>query len=197
MSKCYRLLCVIFFLLSSTNIVAQQADTTIDINKIFELRINAIEQVTTITKSYTYTENYLNYTIKNISKDTAVYFTNSCFYYNLYTFIINQDTFNVNERGGNHCRLNSETPHELEPNASFNALEEIQGLPIDSLSSTNNNISLKIPLRKAVNAPYYHVINGRAVFKTTYYLIYEGPVTVLKKTIDYRKIKKKKKSKKI
>lgn len=157
-----------------------------DINSLFEVTLDSIERVITKNEWSIDTSYYIHYRVKNISNNTLVYITNSCFYYNHYRIKIEDVTYEVNEKGG--CSMNMITPYELSKEESFSRKEWITS-DFNFFLKTKVNIELVIPIVKDKNNDYR--VDGRSFVEDEQELIFQGQVTFIETHKDYPKQKKK------
>jgi hypothetical protein len=148
---------------------AQTGDSLNTVNTIFEVQPDSIERKITIHKWGTDTSYYLHLSVKNISKNTLTYVTNSCFYYNHYSLKIGQRESGLNPAGG--CMYNELTPHVLKPGESFSRKEWITGNNLGSLVKGGYNVTLSIPLIKDKETTYR--VDGRDFVVKKAWLIFD------------------------
>ena len=128
-----RLLSTLFVLTLAGTTNAQDGNSIVDINKLFELKVDSIEQKVTINKWGTDTSYYLHFQVENITIDTLTFKTNTCFYYNHSTLTVGNLEFDLNPKGG--CLFNSHNEYELAPNESFDEAQSITAFKLNKLEN--------------------------------------------------------------
>ena len=156
-----------------------------NVNKLFKLTLNLIERRVAIDKRGTDTSYFLDYSIENISDDTLVYITNSCFYYNHYSLKSEQQEFNLNAEG--NCQVNALTHHTLAPGEFFNMSEWITATELNLLETGEWNMSLQVPLVKDERG---YRVDGRDLVENGQYLTFNGEIIVVQILEINRKKKK-------
>ena len=181
-----------FILILASTLSAQESNSRVGINTLFELRADSIEQRITVNKWGTDTSYYLNFQVKNISIDTLTYKTNTCFYYNHSVLTVDDLEFDLNPNGG--CLYNSYNIYQLAPGESFSESQWITAYDykLNKLKIAEWNSILSVPLIKDDSKTYR--VDGREFVENEQYLIYKGKIRVIRTMIDNRKRKKKKKS---
>ncbi|WP_027421238.1 hypothetical protein [Crocinitomix catalasitica] len=184
-----RLLFIYSIWMISDKVIAQNSSAKIDVNKIFELKIDSIEQRITIHKWGVDTSCFLHFQVKNISRDTLGYLTNTCFYYNHCSLTIGNLELDLNAAGG--CPFNSYKGYKLAPAGSFIASQWITALNLNKLIIGEWNMILHVPL--VADNPTRYRVGGRSFVEHKQFLKSESRAKVVKTTIDNRKWKRKKK----
>lgn len=187
-----KLIFTLFLSLLLSGVYGQEKGASSIVNSLFELKVTSIEREITFNKKGTITHYYVNYTVKNISNDTLVYTTNSCFYYNHYQLTLGDNHFGLNSGGG--CSGNMINPHTLYPGRTFKGSDMLMFPKMDSLKPSIVNASLEVPLRKENESRY--TVDGRDHVDNTYILYFSGQIEFNETIIDKRKKKKEKKHKK-
>ena len=175
----------------SGSLFAQTITKDVDINDLFKLEVDSIEQRVTINKWGNDTSYYLHYKVKNTSSDTLTFKTNTCFYYNHSILNINNLKIHLNPEGG--CYFNSHNIYKLAPNESFIEAQWITAYDLNKLVSGEHSAKLNIPILKNSSTTYR--IDGRWLDEIKLYLTYEGEIKVVNTVINKRKRKKKTKKK--
>jgi hypothetical protein len=67
---------LLFILISSGWTIAQNDNSVNNVNKVFEFHLDSIERIVTLNK-WRDTDYFIHYTVRNITKDTFTYITNS------------------------------------------------------------------------------------------------------------------------
>lgn len=178
----------IFIISFLHNVNAQDSDSLTGINKLFNLTLDSIEQEITLHKWGSDTISYLHLQVQNISTDTLWFKTNSCFYYNHSTLIVDDLKYDLNPDGD--CYVNRYYSYDLAPNESIFESQWIISIGLNNLKNGDLDVLFSIPIVKDDQLTYR--VDGRSFVKTDQYLIYRGKVKVVKKVIDNRKRKKKK-----
>lgn len=156
-------------------------------NTTFSLVVDSIERNVSETKRYVDTSYYIHYTVTNLSADTLVYVTNSCFYYNHCILTSGQTAYDINPRGG--CFSNITTNHYLKPGEKLRHAQWSSAKNMNTLTTGILNIQLVIPLVKEGKR---YTIDGRGYAKNIEQLIFEGQTKVVQ--ADKRKKRRKKTS---
>lgn len=177
-----RLLSTLVILTIAATANAQDNSSSIDVNELFDLKVDSIEQRITIHKWGTDTSYFLHYTVENISGDTLTYITNSCFYYNHYSLTVEHLKFDLNPEGG--CSFNSLDWHSLAPGEKFNESEWITAINLKELETGNCNMLLSVPL---VLDKIECRVDGRDFVDNEQHLLFEGKSIVIKTIVDNRK----------
>ena len=185
-----RLLSTLFVLTLAGTTNAQDGNSIVDINKLFELKVDSIEQKVTINKWGTDTSYYLHFQVENITIDTLTFKTNTCFYYNHSTLTVGNLEFDLNPKGG--CLFNSHNEYELAPNESFDEAQSITAFKLNKLENGDWDATLSVPILQDDDSIFR--VDGRGFVENELYLTYSGKVKVMRTVIDNRKRKKKKKS---
>ena len=170
------------------NVNAQYIDSLTDINALFKLKLDSIEQEITIHKWGTDTISYLHLQVQNISTDTLWFKTNTCFYYNHSTLIVDNVKYDLNPDGD--CYVNRFYSYDIEPNESIFESQWIISIGLNNLKNGDCDVLFSIPIVKEDLLTYR--VDGRNSVNTDQYLIYRGKAKVVKKIIDNRKRKRKK-----
>lgn len=156
-----------------------------NIDKLFKINLNVIRSTVMVNKWGSDTTYYLDYSVENISTDTLVYITNSCFYYNHYSLKTSEQEFDLNPIGS--CSFNELTYHTLAPGEAFNISEEFIAGDLSLLKAGNWYVTLKVPLVK--DARGYRV-DGRDFIQDKQYLIYNGTAVVVQVMVTKQKKQK-------
>lgn len=173
--------------LSFQSAFAQKDTNQIDVNSLFSLQLDSIAHRITINKRRVDTTNILYYKIKNISNDTLIFISNSCFYYNHSRIKIENTEYDLNSVGG--CIGNSYITYEIAPGNSIIVNEWVSNDSLNNLEIGDWNTILTIPLVK--DSPTKYRVNGINFFENKQYLIFSGKTTIVKSVIDKRKKRKK------
>lgn len=186
-----RYLLILFALTLAGTTNAQDNNSVVDMNKLFDLEVDSIEQKVTINKWGTDTTYYLHFQVKNISTDTLTYKTNTCFYYNHSALTVDNLEFDLNPDGG--CLFNSHNVYKLAPGATFSEAQWITAYnyQLNKLELGEWNSSLSVPLVKEDSTSYR--VDGRSFVENQKYLTCENRIKVVQTKVDNRKQKKKKK----
>ena len=137
-----RLISIFLFLTITSVVNAQDSSVIVDVNELFELKVDSIEQKITINNWGTDTTYYLHFEVKNISNDTLTYITNTCFYYNHSTLSVGNLEFDLNPSGG--CYFNSHNIYRLAPNKSFTEAQWITTYDYQLNKLKNRRMEFKI-----------------------------------------------------
>jgi hypothetical protein len=179
----------LFFLLAITifqNINAQVDNISSNINTQFKLTLDSVELRTTINRWGTDTSYYLHYNVKNISNDTLIYLTNTCFYYNHSSLTIENSVYDLNPDGG--CYMNSYNTYVLSPGQSFSESWWVIAYNLQELKNGEWNVILSVPII------FDHLgrfrVDGRSFVENKQYLIYTGQSKIINTIQDNRKRKK-------
>ncbi|MCR9172895.1 MAG: hypothetical protein NXI10_10400 [bacterium] len=186
-----RLLLIFFGLTLVCTVNGQDSTSTIELNKLFEIRVDSIEQKVTINKWGADTSYYLHFQVKNISTDTLTYKTNTCFYYNHSVLNVENLEFDLNPDGG--CLFNSHNIYKLSPGEAFSEAQSITAYnyQLNKLKIGEWNSSLSVPLVKDDSTTYR--VDGRSFIENQQYLKCENRTKVVKTIVDNSKRKKKNK----
>lgn len=186
-----RLLSIFFILTIVLNTNAQDSSLVIDVNEIFDLKVETVEQRITINKWGADTSYFLHFQIKNISTDTLIYKTNTCFYYNHSTLTVDNMEYDLNPDGG--CYFNSHNVYNLSPGETFSEAQWItaNNCQLNKLKIGEWKSSLSVPLVKDDSKAYR--VDGRRFVENQQYLKSESNTKVVRTIVDNRKQKKKKK----
>tara|TARA_B100001173_G_C15698729_1_gene425128 strand:- start:32 stop:604 length:573 start_codon:yes stop_codon:yes gene_type:complete len=179
----------ILFILTIVSANAQNSNTVVDVNELFDLKVDSIEQKITINKWDADTSYYLHFKVENISNDTLTYITNTCFYYNHSSLTIDNLELDLNPDGG--CSFNSLNVYKLDPGESFVESEWITASNLNTLKIGEWNITLSVPLIR--DNPTTYRIDGRSFVEDKKYLTNNCLTKVVKTVVENRKRKKKKK----
>jgi hypothetical protein len=179
----------LFFLFAITifqNINAQNDNTSSDINSQFKLTLDSVELRTTINRWGTDTSYFLYYNVKNISNDTLIYVTNTCFYYNRSSLKIENSVFDLNPDGG--CYMNSYKTYVLSPGQSFSESWWVIAYNLQELKVGECNVTLSVPI--IIDDLERFRVDGRSFVENKQYLIYTGQSKIINTIQDNRKRKK-------
>ena len=179
----------ILFILTIVSANAQNSNTVVDVNELFDLKVDSIEQKITINKWGADTNYHLHFKVGNISKDTLTYITNTCFYYNHSSLTVGNLELDLNLDGG--CSINSHNIYKLAPGESFVESEWITASNLNTLKIGEWNITLSVPLIR--DNPTTYRIDGRSFVEDKKYLTNNCLTKVVKTVVENRKRKKKKK----
>jgi hypothetical protein len=181
----------VFFILTLANIIySQDSNSTFELDKLFELKVDSIEQKVTLNNWGSDTSYYLHYQINNIATDTLTFKTNTCFYYNHSTLTIGKLVFALNLMGG--CYFNSHNVYELAPGESLTEAQWITFFNMNKLEKGDWDATLFVPVVKDDQTTYR--VDGRGFVENEQYLVYEGKIKIMNAIIDNRKRKRKKRS---
>jgi hypothetical protein len=180
---------MIFFLILTSGANAQENNSVVELEKLFELSITSIERKMTVSKRGVDTSYYLNYTIKNISNDTLTYITNTCFYYNHSLLKVGNLEIDLNMPGG--CSGNMLNLYTLAPDSSFTESQWITAHNLNKLNNGEWNTTLSVRLIKDDQEVYR--VDGRYCVENGEYLVFNGKTKIIETIIDNRKRQKKKK----
>lgn len=161
-----------------------------DINQLFELKLDSVERRITINKQGHDTSYFMHFRIKNLSKDTLTFLTNTCFYYNHSTLSVGTLQLDLNAAGG--CLFNSHNWHTLPPGESFSEAQWITALHLNELKIGTFESKLSIPVIN--DKPFMYRVDGRDVYENVEYLVFVGEIKVVETYIDNRKKKKSKRN---
>lgn len=170
-------LIILIFVSFHIEIYSQENHSMLDVNHLFEFRLDSIEQRIIEDKWGTQIRHYIHFRVKNKSEDTLIYAANSCFYYNHYLLKIEDLSYDINPRGS--CSYNSLTPFELLPGESFNRIEWITAFGLDTLGADATNVMLFIPLVKYGQNKYR--VDGRDFIENKEQLIFKGKTRIVTK----------------
>ncbi len=175
---------LILFLLvfSFTNAFTQVSNN----NAKFELHLDSIERKVILNKWGTDSSYYLHYSVTNISEDTLIYLTNSCFYYNHYSLKVGTQLFDLNQSGGCYCNVT--TLHLLPSGVSFKKSELFTSNSLNSLATGEWNVCLSIPLVRDTEKIYR--VDGRTFVKNEEYIIFDEQTKIIETYIDNRRLKR-------
>lgn len=178
---------LLFALINISVAFAQKPDSLAPVNTIFEINLRCIERIVTVNKWGIDSSYFLHYTVRNISKDTFTYVTNSCFYYNHYSLKIGKLEFDLNPSGG--CMFNSTTPYALAPGESFKKSEWIIASNVNAIAGGEWDVKLLVPLVMDDETTYR--VDGRPFVENEECLIFDNHTKVIETYIDNRKRKRK------
>lgn len=178
-----RLLSIFIILSFNKSINAQDNYSTTEMNNLFELKIDSIEQKVTINRWGKDTSYFLYYQVKNISIDRLTYITNTCFYYNHSMLTVGDLKLDLNLKGG--CNFNSHIIYKLAPGESFSEAQWIIANGLNKLKNGSWSSTLSVPLIKDSQTTYR--VDGRKFIKNKKYLNYEGRTKVKKTVINNQK----------
>lgn len=183
-----RLISIFIFLTIASTANAQDSNVQIDIDELFELKVDSLEQKITINKWGIDTAYFMHFEVRNISSDTLEYITNTCFYYNHSTLSVGNMEFDLNPSGG--CLFNSHNIYRLAPNESFTEAQWITAYDykLNELKIGEWNSTLSIPLIKDDSTIFR--VDGRAFVENKQYLTCDRKTKVMKTVIDNRKVKR-------
>lgn len=179
-----RILTLLTLLVTVTKIHAQSDKATV-VNPEqlpFELQIDLIEQRQYSRNHTRDTVVYLHYTVRNVTEDTLVYITNSCFYYNHCLLFLGANSYDLNLKGG--CLMNAEEPHTLAPGTTFERIEWIATPNLFPLKEGTQSGKVVIWLTQRDERSWR--VNGINSVSAKKELIYEGPINILHTHHDYR-----------
>ncbi len=154
-------LTLLLIVMTSFGAFSQEETSKSSVDSIFRLQTDSIGRKTIASKSETDSSYLLYYTVTNISSDTLIFITNSCFYYNHFSLQVGKLEFDLNADGG--CSINAVTPHSIAPGESFHKTEWITSPDLHKLSKGEWTVSLSIPLIKHDDKTYR--IDGRNFVK--------------------------------
>lgn len=169
---------------------AQDNDSLIDLQTLFDFQLDSIERRTTVKSWETDTNYIFHYTVKNNSDDTLNYVTNSCFYYNLSILTIGDSDYVINPWGG--CFANMTTNHIVAPGESMNIIMRAVTSDLDFLEVGDQNVKLVIKLKK--NGENEYQVFAMAFGQIQYFLTFEGKTILVESYVDLRRRSKRKKA---
>lgn len=179
----------LFFLFAITifqNLNAQVDNPSSDIITQFKLTLDSVELLTTINRWGTDSSYFLHYNVKNISKDTLIYVTNTCFYYNRSSLSIENSVYDLNPDGG--CYMNSYNTYVLSPGQSFSESWWVIAYNLQELKLGEWNITLSVPVIFD-NLGRFRV-DGRSFVENKQHLTYAGHSKIINTIQDNTKRKK-------
>jgi hypothetical protein len=156
------------------------------VNSRFKLHVDSIERKITVNKWGTDSTYLLYYTVTNLSADTLIYITNSCFYYNHFSLQVGKLEFDINPEGG--CVANAMTPHSIAPGESFHKTEWITAANLHLLTKGEWTAVLSIPLVNHEEKTYR--IDGRSFVKNSEPLTAVSQTKIVETIINNKKRKK-------
>lgn len=169
-----KLFTIFIITLITNNLVSQKTYFKTNINRFIKLEIESIERNITINNWGSDTTHKLNYSITNLTSDSITYITNSCFYYNHFSMIVNDIYFDLNAEGG--CTINSLNFHSLAPNKKVNLSDNIDAFNLKKIKNGESNISIVIPVVKEKNSIR---VDGRNLIENSEKLIFEGKTKII------------------
>lgn len=186
-----RLLSILLVFTLTISVKGQDSTSTNDLNRLFELKVDSIEQRATINRWGTDTSYYLHFQVKNISTDTLTYKTNTCFYYNHSALTVENFEFDLNPNGG--CYFNSHNVYILAPGETFSEAQSLtaSNYPLNKLKIGEWNSSLSVPLVKDDSTTFR--VDGREFVENKKHLTYKGKIKIVYTVVDNRKRNKNKK----
>lgn len=173
---------ILTYLLLCISLLSIAQSSQEDINSLFDLKVDSIEKKITLNNWGVDTSHLLHYSVKNISSDTLIYITNSCFYYNHYNLNIDTTYFDLNHTGS--CYGNMPTHNTLPPNDEVHKSESIYSGNIRNIKKGNRNINLQIPIVKDDINRYR--VDGRWIENIDLFFNYEGQTKITESTIENR-----------
>jgi len=181
-------LLVITALMFSYNTNAQENDSLEIVKDLFELSVDSIEQKIRVNRWGTDTSYYLHYRVKNISIDTLTYITNTCFYYNHSSLVVEGLEFELNLRGG--CYMNSYNIYQIAPGESFIEAQWIIANNLNELKNGEWKASLLVRIVKDNDTTYR--VDGRDFGENKQYLYFVGKIKVMTTVVNNKKRKTRK-----